>query len=245
VSESPLLDEVIDAHGGRRRWLKASEIRTHVRSGGLLPRIKLKSGEVADYGLSVDTGEQNAVFEPFPKSGLTGEFAGDAVRILDHGGSVVAAREQPREAFSGLSGLRRDLWWSDLDILYFAGYAMWNYLTTPFMLEWPGLEVSEGEPIEREGESWRRLDVAFPAGFHTHCREQTFYFDTAGLLRRHDYSPDVVSTFANAAHFCDRHREFDGLVFPTRRRVVPKAPGGRPLGGPTMVWLELDSVAVR
>jgi hypothetical protein len=64
------------------------------------------------------------------------------------------------------------------------------------------------------------------------------------VLRRHDYSPDVVATFANAAHFCDRHQEIDGLVFPTRRRVVPKGPRGRPLGGPTMVWIELDSIAV-
>lgn len=28
-----LLDEVIEAHGGRRRWQKAREIRAHVRSG--------------------------------------------------------------------------------------------------------------------------------------------------------------------------------------------------------------------
>jgi hypothetical protein len=239
-----LLDEVIEAHGGRRRWGEANEIRAHVRSGGVLPRMKLKSRQYADYGLRADTGRQSATLEPFPKPGRGGEFGSEEVRIRDDGGAVIAARERPRDAFSGLSGIRRNAWWDDLDALYFAGYAMWNYLTTPFLLEWPDLEVSEGEGIEVDGERWRRLDVTFPEGFHTHCREQSFYFDPTGMLRRHDYSPDVVATFANAAHFCERHREFDGLVFPTRRRVVPKGPRGRPLGGPTMVWLELDSIAV-
>jgi hypothetical protein len=239
-----LLDKVIEAHGGRRRWSEANEIRVHVRSGGLLPRMKLKSRQYADYGLRVDTGTPRAILEPFPKPGLSGDFGGEEVRILDSGAAVVATRERPREAFSGPSGIRRKAWWDDLDALYFAGYAMWNYLTTPFLLERPDLEVSEADGIEVDGERWRRLDVTFPEGFHTHCREQSFYFDSAGMLRRHDYSPDVVATFANAAHLCERHREFDGLVFPTRRRVVPKGPRGRPLGGPTMVWLELDSIAV-
>jgi hypothetical protein len=244
VSDRPaLLDEVIDAHGGRRRWRKVGEIHAHVRSGGLLPRMKLKSGKLADYGLSVDTGRQSAVLEPFPRAGLTGEFSGDAVRILDSDGSVRAEREHAREAFFGLSGVGRNLWWSDLDILYFAGYAMWNYLTIPFLFDSPGFELSEGEPIEADGERWRRLDVVFPEGFHTHCREQSFYFDAGGLLRRHDYSPDVVASFANAAHLCQAHQEFDGLVFPTRRQVLPKGPGGRPLSRPTMVWIELDSIS--
>jgi hypothetical protein len=40
------------------------------------------------------------------------------------------------------------------------------------------------------------------------------------------------------------HRQVDGLVFGTHRQVLPKAPGGRPLPGPTVVWIDLDSVSV-
>ena len=240
-----LVAEVVEAHGGRRRWGKAAEISARIRSGGALMRLKGRARSFRDYGLTVSTERQSASLEPYPSAGQSGIFDGDAVRVLAADGSVVEERTKARDAFFGLGGLRRNLRWDELDALYFAGYAMWNYLNTPFLLERSGFEVREGEPHESEGESWRRLDVTFPEGIHTHCREQTFYFDSAGLLRRHDYSPDVVSAFANAAHFCDRHEEVDGLVFPTRRRVVPKAPGGRPLPGPTVVSIELDSISVK
>jgi hypothetical protein len=119
---------------------------------------------------------------------------------------------------------------------------MWNYLNIPFLFKRPGFEVTEGEPLDRGGESWRCLAVRFPEGLHTHCPEQRLFFDHRGLLRRHDYHPDVVSRFANAAHLCDDHREFDGIVFPTRRRVVPKGPTDHPLAGPTIVAIDLDGI---
>jgi hypothetical protein len=239
-----LLDEAIEAHGGRKRWRAAKEVRAHVRSGGLLLRTKGQSGCFKDYGLSVDTRSPSAVFEPYPRAGSTGVFAGDAVRILDADGAVTSERQDPRAAFSGRPGLRRSLRWDHLDALYFAGYAMWNYLTIPFLFEWEGFECEEGEPLDTGSGSWRRLDVRFPEGFPTHCREQCFYFDAQGLLRRHDYTPEVVASFANAAHMVSGHREVDGLVFGTHRQVLPKAPGGRPLPGPTVVWIDLDSVSV-
>jgi hypothetical protein len=207
-------------------------------------RMKGKAGRFRDYGLSVTTGRQSAVLRPYPEEGSSGIFDAGTVRIEDSRGEVVAERRSPRNEFSGLSGLRRNLWWDDLDALYFAGYAMWNYLNLPFLLTSPGFEVTEGDPISRSGETWRRLDVVFPEDVHTHSRRQTFYFDGDGLLRRHDYHPDVVSSLANAAHTSDDHRNFDGLVIPTRRRVVPKGLRGRPLRGPTIVSIELDSIEV-
>lgn len=239
-----LLDEVIDAHGGRRRFRKASEISVSVRSGGLLMRSKLQGKQFSDYALSVSTDRQSAVFRPYPRAGQTGVFDQGTVRVLDPDGKVIAEREHARDAFSGVSGLRRRLWWDDLDALYFAGYAMSNYLTIPFVLESDGFEVQEGEPMEVGGEQWRRLEVRFPEGFHTHCRDQVFYFDSGGLLRRHDYGPEVVASFARGCHFSSEHRRAGGLVFPTKRRVVPQAPGGRPLPGPTIVSIELASISV-
>lgn len=239
-----LLDETIEAHGGRKRWGKVGEISAHVRSGGVLMRTKAKASSFKEYGLNVGTGEQRASLEPYPSQGRSGVFAGDEVRVLASDGSVVGERSNAREAFSGRSGLRRKLRWDDLDALYFAGYAMWNYLNIPFLFERPGFETSEGEPMEADGETWRRLDVTYPEGVHTHCREQSLYFDSRGMLRRHDYTPDVVASFANAAHFCDKHQEAGGIVFPTSRRVVPKGITGRPLRGPTVVWIELDSIEV-
>ncbi len=234
----------MDAAGGRRRWRRVRGISAHVKSSGLLMRMKGKAHRFRDYGFSVTAERQSAVIQPYPEEGTSGVFDAGSVRMERADGTVVAERRDARDAFFGLSGLRRKLWWDDLDALYFAAYALWNYLTIPFLLERPGFEVSEGEPLSVGDESWRRLDVAFPAGVHTHCRAQSLYFDSGGRLRRHDYHPDVVSSLANAAHLCDGHREFDGLVFPTKRRVVPKGPNGRPLRGPTIVSLELDSIEV-
>ena len=59
-----LLDEVIEAHGGRRRWQEAKAIRAHVRTGGLLMRSKFKHRKFADIGISVSTGEQSTAIEP-------------------------------------------------------------------------------------------------------------------------------------------------------------------------------------
>src|SRR5688572_18015133 len=207
-------------------------------------RSKGRAGCFKDYGLSIDAREPNAIFEPYPREGSTGVFSGDAVRILDTEGSVIEERDDPREAFSGSSGLRRRLRWDRLDALYFAGYAMWNYLTIPFLFESEGFETEEGEALETDTGPWRRLDVRFPEGFPTHCREQCFYFDAQGLLRRHDYTPEVVASFARGAHMVSGHRQVDGLVFGTHRQVLPKALGSRPLPGPTVVWIDLDSVSV-
>ena len=239
-----LLDEVLAAHGGADRWRAARTIRAGVRSGGLLPRTRIPGNRLADYRLTVDVSRPHAVLDPFPGPGRRGVFDRGAAYIEDAAGEVVEARQDPRSAFFGVSGLRRNLRWDALDAAYFAGYAMWNYLTTPHLLTLEGVEVDEGEPRREGDERWRRLDVRFPAEIDTHSREQTFYFDSTGLLRRHDYTAEVVGGWANAAHLCADHREYDGLVFPTRRRVRPVGPGGRVLPGPTLVAIDLVDVSV-
>jgi hypothetical protein len=241
---SGLLDEAIDAAGGRRRWSEVERISVHVRSGGLLMRMKGRARSFRDYVVSIETGGQRATIDPYPNDGTRGVFDVGNARIERPDGSIVAERRDARRAFFGLSGLRRDLRWDELDALYFAGYALWNYLTIPFLFESPGFELSEGEGLAMGGEELRSLDVTFPPELHTHCRHQVFYFDSLGLLRRHDYHPDVVSSLANAAHLCDAHREVGGLVLATKRRVVPRSPRSRPLRGPTVVSLEFDSIEV-
>jgi len=84
--------------------------------------------------------------------------------------------------------------------------------------------------------------VTFPTELHTHSRQQVFYFGADGLLRRQDYTAEEFGDRANSAHYCFDHREFGGLVFPTRRRVFLRRPDNRPRRRPLLVWIDIQAV---
>lgn len=100
---------------------------------------------------------------------------------------------------------------------------MWNDLLAPHLLAWPGVAIQEIEPWNDRGETSRRLAVAFPASIHTHSREQVFYIDARSRILCHDYTAKPFSALAKAAHYCDDHRDFSGLLFATRRRFIRAA----------------------
>ncbi len=241
---SELLNEVLDAHGGLHRWRSARRIHARARTGGLLPGTRFPGNRLSDYRVTVDVGQPRTVLDPFPRDGLRGVFDNGAVHIETTDGSVLQSRSDPRAAFFGASGVRRNFRWDALDSVYFAGYAMWNYLTMPYLLVHDGVTVADGGDWDEGTETWRRLHAGFPPGLDTHSAGQTFYFDAAGLLRRHDYVAEVVGGWAKAAHRCADHVRSDGLVFPTRRWVRPIGPGNRILPFPTLVSIQLAEVRV-
>jgi hypothetical protein len=235
-----LLDEVFEAYGGTAPWDAARRVEARARSGGFLLRSRVPGSRFADYRLTVELGEERTVLDPFPEPGVRGVFERGSARLERGDGEVLASRAEPRRAFFGRAGLRRNLRWDPLDATYFAGYAMWNYLSFPRLLARGDVAVHELEPWQ----GLRRLQAEFAAGLDTHSPRQTFYFDARGLLVRHDYVADVVGRWARAAHLCAGHVTVDGLVFPTRRRVLPIGPRNRPARFPTMVWIELAELRV-
>lgn len=239
-----LLEEIVEAAGGESRWRAAAQIRARVQSGGLLPRTRIPGNRLADYTVTVETGRQRAVLDPFPGDGLRGVFDQGEVRIESADGELQERRVRPREMFFGRSGLRRNLRWDALDSTYFAGYAMWNYLVTPLLLLRDDVAVEEGPEWDGEGERWRRLDARFPPGLDTHSAEQSFFYDDRGHQVRLDYTAEVISRRARAAHYCGEHRTYDGLVFPTRRRVLPRRRDLRSRPFPVLVSVDLASVEV-
>ncbi|OSC39865.1 hypothetical protein [Mycobacterium decipiens] len=241
---SALLDQVLDAHGGLARWRAAAAVHARVRTGGLLLRTRVPGNPLADYRITVQVQRARTVLDPFPRDGQRGVFESGQVRIESHEGEVIGSRGNQRAAFFGRSGLRRNIRWDPLDTVYFAGYAMWNYLTTPYLLTREDVEVDEADEWQEDGQTWRRLNVNFPPHIDTHSPRQTFYFDDSGHLRRHDYVPEVVGRWARAAHYCADPVHTDGLVFPTRRWVHPIGPGNRTLPFPTLVSIQLTDVRV-
>jgi hypothetical protein len=242
MAAGDLLEQALEAQGGAERFDSADEIVSRLSSGGTAFRIRFKSGALANFEGRVSTRQPRTVIAPYPKEGQRGVFDGDVVRIeSEDGATVIAERRSPRAAFRGL---RHNIWWDDLDLLYFAGYALWNYTTTPFIFRRPGFELEEVEPWRENGSQWRRLRVRFPADIPTHSREQTFYFDDAGLLRRLDYTAEVFGSWAKAAHYCHDHKELSGLIVPTRRRVTPRRRNNRPAPRPVLVWIEIHDLTL-
>jgi hypothetical protein len=88
----------------------------------------------------------------------------------------------------------------------------------------PGVDLlaldAGGLPGAAVGGEDLAVQATFPETMATHAREQVFYYNAAGLLRRHDYAAEVLGG-APAAHFCEKHVTASGLVFPTHRYVVP------------------------
>ncbi len=232
-----LLVNVLDAHGGQARWERVNEIHCRARCGGLALAARWQKSAFRQYDARVSTRVPEVRFDPF--KGRRGWFTPAKVWIETPDGDLLKSRPAPRSHFP--SG-RRALVWDALDILYFGGYALWNYLCTPFLLGHPDMRLARGADWQEGRETWQRLCVQFPATLPTHCREQVFYIDAQGHIRRHDYTAEVIGGYARAAHYCERHRRYDGLLFPTRRRVLPRRRDNRPSPFPTLVWIDIDHI---
>lgn len=240
---SELLNEVLQAYGGAERWRSIQTITARGRLGGLLPK-RFPSSKLANFTVRVDVAEQRTILHDFPHAGQCAVFDRGEARIETPEGDRVDVRTDPRSAFFGLSGIRRNFRWDPLDTTYFAGYAFWNYLTAPDLLTRDGVTVTEGRTCQESGRRLRRLQATFPDGMNTHCRQQTFYVDAEGLIRRHDFLAEPVGAWANAALYCSQYRRIDGILFPTKRRVLPRLPGQRVLPRPTLLELDFDEIQI-
>jgi hypothetical protein len=241
ASGQDLLDKSIKAHGGLNRWKTIKDMVVHIRCGGVALPLRFKFGAFKFYEARISTAEPHIIFSPFAGKGNRGVFSGDTVRIESSNGQVLAERTDAKTAFNSL---RHKFYWDNLDALYFGGYAIWNYFTIPFLFLREGFEIEEIEPWEENGQTWRRLKVFFSPDIPTHSREQVFHFNSDGLLMRLDYTAEVFGEWAKAAHYCRGHKNFSGLIIPTSRQVLPRKSDGFPRGFPTLVWIEVDQVAL-
>ena len=233
-----LAEQAMDAHGGLERWSRFTTLTAHLIQGGDLWAAKGKAEVLADTTVTIDLREQRASHWPFGSPDRRSRFEPHRVSLEDGVGNVLEELLQPRSSFKGHAAI-----WSDLQLAYFAGYAMWTYLNIPFLLSRRGVESQELEAWQESGETWRRLEVRFPADIATHSTEQTLYFDGQGLLRRHDYNVEIDGT-NGAAHYVYDHKEISGIVFPTKRRVFRRQPDGHHFPKPLIISIDLDRIVL-
>jgi hypothetical protein len=228
----------IDAHGGLDRWRRFSILTAHLARGGKFWATKHKAGVLDDTIVTVDLVDEKVFDWPVGSPPRRSLFEPGRVALEDANGALLEELRRPRSSFEGHG---RQTFWTDLQLIYFAGYAMWTYLNTPFLLARPGVESEELEPWQENSETWRRLRARFPEDIATHSRDQTLYFDRTGMLRRHDYQVEVDGG-APGAHYVYEPKEFSGIVFPTKRRIFVRGPDGRPAPEPPIISIDVDHV---
>ncbi len=236
-----LLSFALEAHGGAARWAQIRSVSARLAIGGALWDLKGKTGILADARYEADVHVQRATLGRFTAPDRQVRFTPQRLVLETDAGDVIETRDNPRAAFAGHTS---ETPWDDLHVAYFSGYAMWTYLTQPFLYAYPGFVAREIEPWEEDGETWRRLEVTFPDQVASHCQTQVTYFGPDGLMRRHDYAVDVLGG-ADGAHYIGAYQTIDGVRVPTRRRVLPRGPDNRKVPEPVLVSIDLADVRFR
>lgn len=228
----------MEAHGGLARWREFTQVRASIVTQGEFWAMKGLVQDPAPREMTVSLHEERSSVQPFGAPDQRTDFTPDRIAITKADGTLVAERHHPRDSFDG-----HDLTtpWDPLHRAYFNGYALWTYLTTPFLLTTPGASVTEIDPVWENDERWRVLRATFPADIATHSTSQDFYFGPDNLLRRHDYHIDVAGGFAGAQYVYD-YAEADGILLPTRRRAYRADADGNAILAQVMVSIDLSDI---
>jgi hypothetical protein len=131
---STLVDLAISAHGGMGRWERLSTVSAHLRVGGALWALKGKEGLMGDANFEAELHRERASFWPFQSPDGRTAFTPDRVAIETTGGVVLDERHDRHSSFAGHV---QDTPWDNLHAVYFGSYALWTYLTIPFLFTYP------------------------------------------------------------------------------------------------------------
>jgi hypothetical protein len=240
VAGPELAKLAIEAHGGLERWNRFTTLSAHLIQGGVFWAVKGKAGVLDDVTVTVDLRNEKVLHWPFGSPDRRSRFEPQRVAFENATGKVLEELLQPRSSFQGHTF---ETPWNDFQLAYFAGCAMWTYLSTPFLLAKPGVESEELEPWQEAGKTWRRLQVRFPSDIATHSTEQTLYFDQKGLLKRHDYHVEI-SGGIGAVHYVSDTKEVSGIRFPTKHRIFGLQPDGHAAPEPLVVSIDVDQIVL-
>jgi hypothetical protein len=234
-----LLDAVLDAHGGLDHWRQFSQVQATIITGGGLWAIKGQPQDSTPRRMTVALDREWASLRPYGADDQKTAFTPERIAIEKLDGTVVSERLNPRESFAGHEF---DTPWDPLQRAYFNGYALWTYLTTPFLLTLDGVSVREIEPVEDDGEMWTGLQAQFPPEIASHSTLQEFYFGDDHLLRRHDYRVDVAGGFP-AVQYMHGIVEADGITMPQKRRAYRADAAGNAISDQLMVAIDFSDVS--
>ena len=237
------MTSVIDAAGGQEHFNNVRAFETNVLRSGLFFALKSYPKPVQPT-IYVDAKKPRVIFHNLgghrEEANLRWIWTPKKVSKERADGTVLESQDNPRETLFVDHTIQTP--WDDLQMLYFNGYAVWNYFIAPYYFTWPGFATREMDPHVENDQTWRVLEVTYPDDFPTHTKIQKYYYDERFQLRRLDYVVDIALG-SGAAHYAFDEQAFDGLMIPKLRRVLSDR-GGQPTG-PSMVLLNFLEVVVR
>ena len=235
---SGLLAEILDAHGGPAQWQRYARVDATIVSGGGFFALKGLVQDSSPRRMTAWLHEERSSVTPYGAADQRTMFTPDRIAIEKLDGTLIAERRAPRDSFSGH---QMNTPWDPLHRAYFNGYALWTYLTTPFLLAMNGVRIEEIEPWKEGSEMWRVLRAYFPGSIATHSTAQDFYFGADLMLRRHDYNLNIAGGFGGA-QLTSEYCEADSIRLPTRRRAYTRGPDRRPVLDMLMVSIDISKV---
>src|SRR5271155_1383108 len=234
-----LLNLAVKAHGGLERWNKVKAIRFAASITGGIWYVKGKGDFLKNVILTVETRKEHLIVD-FPGQDKRAIFQPNRIVIETVEGRLMEARDNPEKSFEGQ---QRETPWDDIHVTYFVGEALWTYLNTPFLYTQEGFDAEEISSIQVEGETWRRLKVTFPDTVKSHTREQISCFGPDGLLRRHDYTVDILGG-ATGLNYASDYRDVDGIIVPTKRRVYAYEGDYQVVKEPLLVAIDMGKITL-
>jgi hypothetical protein len=235
-----LLQLAVHSHGGLKRWNEISTIEVAASITGAIWFVKGQGDYLKDVVMTVDTRKERLVTD-FPGQDKRLIFEPKRIVMEKVDGTPIETRENPEKSFEGQV---RETPWDDIQVAYFQGEALWTYLNTPFLYTQMGFVTEEIASIKVDGETWRRLKVTFPDHIKSHTREQISCFGPDGLLRRHDYTVDILGG-ATGLNYASEYRDVGGIIVPTRRRIYAYEGDYQLVPEPLLVKIDMGEVTIK
>jgi hypothetical protein len=233
-----LLAFAIAAHGGLNRWNSFTTLKAEVSIGGAIWDFKQQPGLLREKIFEIQTHAEHVTITPFTAPDECSVFEPNRLVLQTLDGTVVEARDDPEAAFAGQVF---ETPWDKFHVAYFASEALWTYLTLPFLYTYAGFESEEIEPWQEDGEQWRRLKVTFPDDIASHTKTQITHFGPDGLMRRHDYTVDILGG-NSGANYSTNYRDFQGIMMPTTRRIYAYDGAMQKVPEPLLVSLDFGAL---
>ena len=76
---------------------------------------------------------------------------------------------------------------------------------------------------------------------HRHTKEQVSYFGPDGLLRRHQYTVDVLEGDQGLNYAYD-YRNFGEIKVPTKRRIYADDGSGHQISNPVLISIDISEM---